>query len=255
MSVEIENYGQMNGNGTGVGNDVLINQNDVGPSSSSSSSSSSGALGTGSNSNDEISYYDTAFPSLPAASTNPTVGSAWSNTENKLSIKRHLNTTQVFRVPIEERKYKDVNFGNETNKRCEDIASKLGVKVELCCSKDQTLHIVISGLEEKVLEAKRAIVNELSTERDFKMKIPKEQHKFLIGKAGSILKELQEKTCTKIQVPKSDSNSDLVSITGPKEGIEQAIHEIQLICGNIRHSSVELRHCASACTFLPLLVM
>jgi rRNA processing protein Krr1/Pno1 len=59
--------------------------------------------------------------------------------------------------------------------------------------------------------------------------IPREQHKFLIGRAGATLKELQERTCTRIQVPKPDANSDTVTITGPRDGIEQAVHEMQLI--------------------------
>ena len=174
--------------------------------------------------------YDTVFPSLPSTGSNLAVNDAWMNqADSKLSIKRHFTTTQIFHVPLEERRYKDSNFGNETNKKCEEIAKRLGVKVETCSSKDQTLHIVISGPEDKILEAKRTIVNELQTERDTKIKVPKEQHKYLIGKAGAVLKELQEKSCTKIQVPKSDSNSDLITITGPKDGVEQAIHEIQLI--------------------------
>lgn len=190
---------------------------------------------------EDLNNYDTVFPSLPAAPANLNSNSVWNNSDHKLSIKRHQNTTQVFHVPVEERRYKDVSnsFGNDTNKKCEEIASSKGVKVEICCSKDQSLHIVISGPEEKVVEAKRLIVNELQTERDFKMKIPRDQHKYLIGKAGSILKELQEKTCTKIQVPKSDSGSDLVTIVGPKDGIELAIHEIQLICDEQSKTGIE----------------
>ena len=121
------------------------------------------------------------------------------------------------------------NFGNETNKKCEDIANRLGVKVELSCSKDQSLHIVLSGQEDKVLEAKRCIIEELQTKLRIEHRVPKEHHKYLIGKQGATLKELQEKTCTQIQIPKPDSNSDVISISGPKDGIEQAIHEIQLI--------------------------
>ena len=64
-------------------------------------------------------------------------------------------------------------------------------------------------------------MSELVKESDQKIRVPKEQHKFLIGKQGIILRELQEKTCTSIQVPKSDAlvNGDLITITGPKEGM------------------------------------
>jgi len=179
--------------------------------------------------------YDAVFPSLPSTGTNFTCNDLWNNVDSKANLsKRHLlTTTQVFHVPVEERRYKDMATGfrgNETNKKCEEIATRLGVKLEICCSKDQSLHIVISGPEEKVLEAKRSIISELQTERDHKIRVPKEQHKFLIGKQGAVLRELQEKTCTSIQIPKSEANSDVITITGPKDGIEQAIHEIQIIC-------------------------
>lgn len=179
---------------------------------------------------DNAESYDSVFPSLPSTGTNFTDNNVWNN----LSKRSVLNTTQVFHVPVEERRYKDVanSFGNETNKKCVEIADRLGVKVEICCSKDSSLHIVISGPEEKVNEAKKSIMSELVRESEQKIRVPKEQHKFLIGRAGVILRELQEKTCTSIQIPKSDTqvNGDLITISGPKEGIEQAIHEIQLIC-------------------------
>lgn len=50
---------------------------------------------------------------------------------------------------------------------------------------------------------------------------------------------MQEKTCTKIQVPKPDSNLDQITIVGPKDGIELAIHEIQLICDEQSQRSSE----------------
>lgn len=183
----------------------------------------------------EDSYsYDSVFPSLPSTGANFTENTVWNNIDSKLTLSKRINQTitQVFHVPVEERRYKDVanSFGNETNKKCHEIADRLGVKVEICCSKDSSLHIVISGPEEKVVEAKRNIVNELVKEAEHQVRVPKEQHKFLIGKAGIVLKELQEKTCTSIQVPKSDLASELITITGPKDGIEQAIHEIQIIC-------------------------
>ncbi|CAF0968591.1 unnamed protein product [Brachionus calyciflorus] len=190
---------------------------------------------------DEVNNYDTIFPSLPSSGVAINPNSVWSNQNDKLSIKRHLKTTQIFHVPFEERKHRDgsKSFGFDVNKKCEEIANRLGVKIEMCGSKDQSLHVVISGLEEKVVEAKRAIVTELQTERDFKLKVPKDQHKFLIGKNGAILTKLQEKTCTKIQIPKSESNTDIITITGPKDGIDQAIHEIQLICDEQSKTGIE----------------
>ena len=236
MSVQVENHNAfpMASNNQANTSNTTLSENELSHTSSSEATTDAET---------DAYNYDTVFPSLPMATgpVNMLSGTAWQTaTESRLSIrKRH--TTQVFHVPVEERRYKDManSFGNETNKKCEEIANRLGVKVEMCCSKDQSLHIVISGLEDKVVEAKRSIVNELQTERDTKIRVPKEQHKFLVGKNGSVLKELQEKSCTKIQVPKSDSTSDLISITGPKDGIELAIHEIQLLVDEQSKSALE----------------
>jgi predicted RNA-binding protein Jag len=207
--------------------------------SSSSSAGDETATTTSTATVPDPNNYDTIFPSLTPSGVNMAVSDAWNNHDNsKLTIHKHQHTTQIFHVPVEERRYRDVSnanqgFGsnsNETKKKCEDIATRFGVKVEMCCSKDLDLHIVISGLEEKVVEAKKAIIAELQTERDRKMKVPKEQHKFLIGKGGSVLKQIQDQTCTTIQIPKSDTGSDIITITGPKDGIDMAINEIQFIC-------------------------
>ena len=49
------------------------------------------------------------------------------------------------------------------------------------------------------------------------------------GKGGAKLQELEKVTATKITIPKPHDNRDSVTITGTKEGIEKALHEIQTI--------------------------
>lgn len=61
------------------------------------------------------------------------------------------------------------------------------------------------------------------------MLIPKEHHRFVIGKNGEKLQELELRTATKIAIPRSDDPNANIRITGTKEGIEKARHEIQLI--------------------------
>ena len=180
---------------------------------------------------DDSNSYESVFPSLPTAIGNlGNLAPSWPNESNasKLQIKRQL-TTQVFQIPAEERRDAH-SFGNEANRKCNDVAERYGVKVEICCSKDHSLHIVISGIEDKVFEAKRAIVGEIQTEKEFKYKVPKDLHKFIIGRSGAVLKGLQEKTCTSITIPKPEANSDIILIHGPKEGIDRVVQEIQSIC-------------------------
>lgn len=61
------------------------------------------------------------------------------------------------------------------------------------------------------------------------MAIPKEHHRFVIGKNGEKLQELELKTATKIQIPRPDDLSNQIKISGTKEGLEKAKHEILLI--------------------------
>lgn len=49
-----------------------------------------------------------------------------------------------------------------------------------------------------------------------------------MGKQGQKLKDLEKSTATKISVPKQDVNSDVIVITGTKEGIENAEHHLRV---------------------------
>ena len=60
--------------------------------------------------------------------------------------------------------------------------------------------------------------------------IPKEHYRFILGTKGQKLAELELNTATKISVPRQDDTSgEGIVISGTKEGIEKARHEIQLI--------------------------
>lgn len=59
--------------------------------------------------------------------------------------------------------------------------------------------------------------------------IPKEHHRYVIGKSGEKLQELELRTATKIQIPRPDDASNQIKISGTKEGLEKAKHEILLI--------------------------
>ncbi|XP_056179043.1 LOW QUALITY PROTEIN: vigilin-like [Falco biarmicus] len=149
--------------------------------------------------------------------------------------------TQVFHVPLEERKYKDMNqFGEgEQAKICLDIMRKTGAHLELSLAKDQGLSIVVSGKAEAVTKARKQIVARLQTRASATVAIPKEHHCFVIGKKGERLQDLKLKTATKMQVPRPDDPSNQIKISGTKEGIEKARHEILLISAEQDKRAVE----------------
>lgn len=77
-----------------------------------------------------------------------------------------LGKMQVFHVPLEERKYKDINqFGEgDQAKVCLDIMHKTGAHLELSMAKDQGLSIMVSGKHDAVMKARKEIVSRLQTQ-------------------------------------------------------------------------------------------
>ncbi|XP_071652099.1 vigilin-like [Temnothorax longispinosus] len=59
--------------------------------------------------------------------------------------------------------------------------------------------------------------------------IPKDHHSWILGKQGQRLKDLEQKTATKINVPRRQDQSDIITITGTKKKIKKAEREIRVI--------------------------
>uniref|UniRef100_A0A673KK29 Vigilin n=1 Tax=Sinocyclocheilus rhinocerous TaxID=307959 RepID=A0A673KK29_9TELE len=188
-----------------------------------------------------IPTYLEAFPPLPDKGTpgekTGEPASAWS----KIRPIKASVITQVFHVPLEERRYKDNSqFGEgEEAKVCLDIMQKTGAHIELSLAKDQGLSIMVTGKLDSVMKARKEIVARLQTQASATVLIPKEHHRFVIGKNGEKLQELELKTATKIAIPRSDDPNANIRITGTKDGIEKARHEIQLISAEQDKRAVE----------------
>ncbi|XP_012889101.1 PREDICTED: vigilin [Dipodomys ordii] len=186
--------------------------------------------------------YKDAFPPLPEKAAclenAQEPAGAWSN---KIRPIKASVITQVFHVPLEERKYKDMNqFGEgEQAKICLEIMQRTGAHLELSLAKDQGLSIMVSGKLDAVMKARKDIVARLQTQASATVPIPKEHHRFVIGKNGEKLQDLELKTATKIQIPRPDDPSNQIKITGTKEGIEKARHEVLLISAEQDKRAVE----------------
>ncbi|KAL2090433.1 hypothetical protein ACEWY4_015139 [Coilia grayii] len=191
---------------------------------------------------EDLPTYKDAFPPLPEKASSPEgtqeAGNAWTT---KIRPLKSSVITQVFHVPLEERKYKDINqFGEgDQAKVCVDIMHKTGAHLELSMAKDQGLSIMVSGKPDAVMKARKEIVSRLQTQASATVAIPKEHHRFVIGKNGEKLQELELKTATKIQIPRPDDPSNLIKISGTKEGLEKAKHEILLISAEQDKRAVE----------------
>ncbi|XP_060922029.1 vigilin [Limanda limanda] len=179
-----------------------------------------------------IPTYLEAFPPLPEkGAPGEKTGEPASAWGGKIRPIKASVITQVFHVPLEERRYKDNSqFGEgEEAKVCLEIMQRTGAHIELSLAKDQGLSIMVTGKLESVMKARKEIVARLQTQASATVAIPKEHHRFVIGKNGEKLQELELKTATKIAIPRPDDPSTNIRITGTKEGIEKARHEILLI--------------------------
>ncbi|XP_038851955.1 vigilin [Salvelinus namaycush] len=191
-----------------------------------------------------IPTYLEAFPPLPENKGAPGDKSgepagAWGS---KIRPIKASVITQVFNVPLEERRYKDnsqFGDGGEEAKVCLDIMQRTEAHIELSLAKDQGLSIMVTGKLDSVMKARKEIVSRLQTQASATVAIPKEHHRFVIGKNGEKLQELELKTATKIAIPRPDDPSLNIRITGTKEGIEKARHEILLISAEQDKRAVE----------------
>ncbi|XP_007551330.1 vigilin [Poecilia formosa] len=189
-----------------------------------------------------IPTYLEAFPPLPEkGAPGEKTGEPASAWGSKIRPIKASVITQVFHVPLEERRYKDNSqFGEgEEAKVCLDIMQRTGAHIELSLAKDQGLSIMVTGKLDSVMKARKEIVARLQTQASATVAIPKEHHRFVIGKNGEKLQELELKTATKIAIPRPDDPSANIRITGTKEGIEKARHEILLISAEQDKRAVE----------------
>lgn len=180
--------------------------------------------------------YADAFPPLPAAPPTgaSTSQSAWgANRSAKVTASKPIlssNTSQVFKIPYEERRYKNISpiYGEaETqNNVILNIMTKTSTKIEVTVAKDQGLTVVISGKRDAVAQARRQVVAGLQTQASIEMVIPRDHHRFILGKGGKKLQEIENGTNTKITIPR---DSDVIKIVGTKEGIDMAKHDIQTL--------------------------
>nr|CAD7393549.1 unnamed protein product [Timema cristinae] len=76
--------------------------------------------------------------------------------------------------------------------------------------------------------SKMRIGSSVVTQASTTISIPKEHHRFILGKSGTKLRDLEKTTATKISMPNMAENSDKIVVTGTKEGIEKAVHEIRV---------------------------
>lgn len=136
--------------------------------------------------------------------------------------------SKTFVVPFEERKIDTEKFGEgESQRICKSIMKETGALIEITTGKDQSITFSIRGRQNEVQDAFRLISMNYKTQTVKQINIPKEHHGLILGKRGERLKDIEKQSATKINVPSISEESDIITISGPKEGVERAEHEIR----------------------------
>jgi transcription antitermination factor NusA-like protein len=189
---------------------------------------------------DSAPTYAEAFPPLGAGSkTEEASGSAWAKSSSvkkpapaqikKAPIQSSIINT-VLRVPYEERRYKNlmpvIGDGVRQNDAIKEVMQKTNTQIEVSVTKDQSLTIMVSGKRDAVANARSQILRALQSQGSMEIEIPREHHRFILGRGGKRLQELELMTATKINIPR---DSDIIRIVGSKEGMDRARHEMQLV--------------------------
>jgi len=180
----------------------------------------------------EVPTYDQQFPSLGGQGGTPgeTTSAPFGRWNTKPRV-QSSTVTQVFHIPSEERKGLGIDgFGNsDQNKKLSTIEQQTGAKIEMSSSKDRSLTFLITGKPDAVLRAKREVLVGFQTQGSATIVVPKEHHRFLLGKGGAKLQDLEKSTATKITIPKAGDQNTEIIVMGAKDGIDKALHEIKLI--------------------------
>ena len=180
--------------------------------------------------------YDDIFPALPEADVRPATSRPVRSTR---SITRS-NITYVHRVaPEDMRHLPDLRPEAEQARICKDIMARTGTLIELSAARDGSLTFLITGKEDAVAQARRCIGADLQAQSQAEIRVKKEHHRFLLGKSGKKLNDLQAATGTRITLPRQADDSDVVRVVGPKEGIEKVLHEIQVVCTEVASRASE----------------
>lgn len=88
----------------------------------------------------------------------------------------------------------------------------------------------MTGKQANVAEAKKKVMAQMTQQGSISVFIPKDHHRFVLGKGAERLKEIEKATGAKIRVPKSDEPAETpITITGAKEAMAACKAKIEKI--------------------------
>ncbi|CAF0938862.1 unnamed protein product [Adineta ricciae] len=170
----------------------------------------------------------------------------------KLAIHEKSATTRIIEIPPEERVVDHSRRGGNQSTRNNGVSNpsntngqplqKLCTRIQKETStniaffhKEENLIVTITGRPEQVRSAQVQLLRELQKPVKIAVEIPLDFHRFIIGPRGATLRLLEQETLTRVAVPRQDSPSNAIIISGAKDNVklcEQRILELYHIQAN-----------------------
>ncbi|KAJ1913475.1 hypothetical protein H4219_005200 [Mycoemilia scoparia] len=113
------------------------------------------------------------------------------------------------------------------------IMKRTGTKIEVSRAVQlQTITFLVTGPKDNIAQARREIISNLSPKITAVVQVPAEARSFIVGTKGKTLQTIQNRTGTKITLPKMSDNAEAaelitdVTIYGETQGVSLAKAEI-----------------------------
>merc|ERR1711879_81288 len=132
--------------------------------------------------------------------------------------------TKTVTIPVQERRMGSNHAGlSEIRTTCGQISRASNTKINYSINKDESIHVIIQGKNNAaVSQASNMVKSKLSEQGVIEVRVNKQYHRFILGKSGQKLRDLEEKTGTKIRIPGPQDEDDKIKITGSKDSMQEA---------------------------------
>lgn len=195
-------------------------------------------------------HYNNAFPTLGGAAPAPKMTTGLAAPRSFLSMSAQpkirgalaAEVTKRVNIPKSERRQqgKSPAAMNEIRQEVSAVQAASKAKIQFSVNKDDSLNIIVKGKTGQVVDnAIKLLKGKLAEQGKMELKIPKEFHKFILGRQGKTLQAIEQQSGTNIRVPGPSDTSDVVTIKGPKEGIKIAEQKIRQTVRNQASRAVE----------------
>eukprot|EP00123_Amoebidium_parasiticum_P012021 comp21066_c0_seq1/m.28357 comp21066_c0_seq1/g.28357 ORF comp21066_c0_seq1/g.28357 comp21066_c0_seq1/m.28357 type:complete len:1230 (-) comp21066_c0_seq1:211-3900(-) len=192
------------------------------------------------------SNYADLFPALPTGPAGPSPAGAWGAKKNPVAgasaLPKYKPSSVTEVLHMEAGDMQSTGFGDTRQAKIKKIMEQTGTKIEMSQNKVRGITFAISGKQEDVAKARKHLQTQFQAPKTVELVIPPEHYGAILGKEGSRLRELQDKHAVKINVPKKETGSNVVTITGNKEGVGRAALELQTVSDDRARQARELVH-------------